>query len=252
MPLFFIACQSPKEPIVSYVESPHITIPNSRIDQLTKQDLFDNLYEIYQIRKETIEEQIRASLLSTQKEDSYKPMDSIITKYNIKINLKEPTAPFIPIKDEYIQWIGQTESPTNIIEIINPECDLCQIVHKRYKTFLKHHPQKIKIGYVIFSNEPSLSMQALNYASKYNKFSELLQEFMYCSELDSITIFNKMLKVQLDTIKFQEERIFLEDKCLNQIINLRTSGISKTPTILLNNHLVYNPLDTTYIIKNMK
>lgn len=250
--LFFITCQSPKDPIVSYVESPYISISNSTIDQLTKQDLFDKLYEIYQIRKETIEEQIRASLLSTQKIESYRPIDSLIAKYDIKINLKEPTSPYISIEDKYIQWTENPNSATNIIELVNPECDLCRIVFKRTNKLFETLENKTKIGYVVYSNENTLSAQALLYASYKNKFTELLKDFMSTSSLiDTTTILNKMVKHNLDTTEFNKNISILQEKCLNQNIYLRQQGISKTPTILVNHKLIYNPLDTLHIKRKL-
>ena len=83
--IFCIACQNQKYTETTYVESKHIHIPNSNIDIITRQEIFEKLYEIYQIKKEAIEEQIKASLFSTHQEDAYMHIDSIINKYNIKI-----------------------------------------------------------------------------------------------------------------------------------------------------------------------
>lgn len=247
-PLLFISCQNKNKKNITYVESPYITISNSTIDQITKQDLYDKLYEIYQLRKEATEEQIRISLLSKQKEESYKPIDSIIFKYDIRINLKEPTSPLIPIKDEYIHWNEGSNSSTSIIEIINPECDLCHIVAQRINNLLKTSAENIKIGYVIYSGESTLSIQALLYASRKNKFKELFNDFMTSQySLDTTKILNDMARHGLDTIEFNKNILKLQDESLKQNIYIRNLGISKTPTILVNSHLIYNPLDTSYI-----
>ena len=251
-PLLFISCQNKNKKNIAYIESPHIIISNSTIDQITKQDLYEKLYEIYLLRKESIEEQIRISLLPEQKEDSYKPIDSIISKYDIKINLKEPTSPLISIKDEYIHWIEESNSSTNIIEIINPECDFCHIVAERINNLLKTSKENIKIGYIIYSGESTLSIQALLYASHKNKFKELFNDFMISpSPLDTTRILNDMANNGLDTIEFKINTIKLQEESLRQNIYIRNLGISKTPTILVNNHLIYNPLDTSYIKKKL-
>lgn len=251
-PLLFISCQNKNKQNVAYIESPVITISNSTIDQITKQDLYEKLYEIYQLRKESIEEQIRISLLSKQKEESYEPIDSIISKYNIKINLKEPTSPLIPIKDEYIHWSEESNSSTSIIEIINPECDLCHIVAQRINNLLKTSAENIKIGYVIYSGESTLSIQALLYASQKNKFKELLNDFMTSpNSLDTTKILNDMANHDLDIIDFNRNTLKLQEESLKRNIYIRNLGINKTPSILVNNRLIYNPLDTSYIKKRI-
>ena len=250
--IFCIACQNQKYTETTYVESKHIHIPNSNIDIITRQEIFEKLYEIYQIKKEAIEEQIKASLFSTHQEDAYMHIDSIINKYNIKINLKEPTAPFIPIENKYIHWSGNQNSSISIIEIVNPECDLCQIATKRTEKLLTSIKDKVKIGYVLFSNENTLSIQALLYASKKNKFLELFDEFISLPiPIDTTTILNQMNKNGLDINDFKNSIPILQVNCLNQSIYIRKLGISKTPTILVNNRLIYNPLDTIYIKKKI-
>lgn len=247
-----IACKPQKEQTLPYVESPSFTLSNSTIDQITKQDIYEKLYEIYQIRREAIEGQIRSSLLSHHKEISNNPIDSIINEYNIHINLKEPAAPLIPIKDEYIHWMGNMHSKSSIIEFVNPECDLCHFVVQRINNLSKSLKDKVKIGYVIYSNESTLSAQALLYASHNNKFSELFDDFMSSPlPLDSTTIYSKMMKHNLDTASFYKNTAILQVKCLNQNIYLREQGISKTPSILINKRLTYNPLDTVNIKKKI-
>ena len=56
-----------------------------------------------------------------------------------------------------------------------------------------------------------------------------------------------MIKHNLNTTLFFKELTILEEECIKQNIYLRKLGIGKTPTILVNNKFVYNPLDTTYI-----
>ena len=250
--LLFIACQNKNKQDIAYVESTHLAISNSTIDQITKQDLYEKLYEIYLFRKEAIEEQIRISLLSRQKEESHEPIDSIISKYGIKINLKEPTSPFIPIKDKYIHWNGNLNSSTSLIEIVNPECDLCRIVAQKIDNLLKTSTENIKIGYVIYSSENTLSVQALSYASHKDKFKELFNDFMTSKNpLDTTTILNNMARHGLDTIEFSRNTLKLQEESLKQNIYIRNLGISKTPTILVNNKLIYNPLDTFEIRKKL-
>lgn len=251
--LFFCtSCHLSDKKNYQYVESKHITIPNSTINQTMKQEIYDKLYEIYQIKLGTINEYIRNSIFHICKNDVNEPLDSILEKYNIKINIKEPTAPSVFINNEFIHWEGNPSSTFSIIEIINPECDLCQITSQRIDHLHKGINSKVKIGYVIYSYESTFASQALLFASKQHKFKNLFDDLMLSSTpLDSATILNNMTKHNLDTLLFYNNLTSLKEECTNRNVHLRRLGISKTPTILVNNKFVYNPLDTNYIKKRL-
>lgn len=247
------ACKFESEEDFSFVESPHINIPNTSINSITKQALYDKLYEIYIIQKEAITETIREELLAHSKEDAYMPFDSIINKYKIKINIKEPNPPSIQIQNQYIVWDNNILStPTNtIIEIIDPECEICCIASHKIKELYINRGKDVALGYVVYSMENSLSAQALLYASYMQKFIELNNDFLSTHPLDTITILQIMNKHSLDTKDFLQKIPSIRNEITTRNLYLRNLGINKLPTILVNNKLIYNPLDTISINKKL-
>lgn len=246
--LIFTSCKGdvmyPKD---TFITSENINIENSEIENNIIQSLYEKLYEIYLLRKDAINNQIRLTLMKEHKEDAFLPMDSIISKYKIQINLKEPKSPYIPIKNIDAYFNGNTKSTITIWEIINPECDLCNIVSQRMKPLYEKYKGKIKFGYILYSKDNTFSSQALIYALQKNKYEDLYNSLTSLEQIDTLAIYNKMKELKLDINEFNQQIPFLQKRTLKTNMYIQQHGINKTPTILINNRLIYNPLDTTYI-----
>lgn len=247
--LIISSCQKEASSKNALITSEEIKIESSKIEQTIIQELYEKLYEIYLLRKEAIENQIRLALMETHKEDAFLSMDSIIRKYKIQINLKEPQLPYIPIKNIDAYFNGNQEAAITIWEIINPECDLCNIVSQRIKPLYEKYKTKIRFGYILYSKDNAFSSQALIYALQKNKYEELYASLVTLPQIDTIAIYNEMKKLKLDINEFNQQIPFLQEKTLKTNMYIQRQGINKTPTILINNRLVYNPLDTSYIKK---
>lgn len=249
--LFFtISCQQENSSTTNnLITSESINIENIKIEQTIIQELYEKLYEIYLLRKEAIENQIRLTLVNSHKEDAFLPIDSIIRKYKIQVNLKEPQSPYIPIKNIDAYFNGNLKSTLTIWEIINPECDLCNIVSQRIKPLYEKYKTKIRFGYILYSKDNAFSSQALIYALQKNKYENLYNSLVSLNQIDTSAIYNEMKKLKLDINEFNQQIPFLQEKTLKTNMYIQRQGINKTPTILINNRLVYNPLDTSYIKK---
>lgn len=250
MPFFTISCQQESSSTTNnLITSESINIENTKIEKTIIQELYEKLYEIYLLRKEAIENQIRLTLMNNHKEDVFLPMDSIIHKYKIQINLKEPQSPYIPIKNVDAYFNGNQEGAITIWEIINPECDLCNIVSQRIKPLYEKYKTKIRFGYILYSKDNAFSSQALIYALQKNKYEELYASLVTLPQIDTIAIYNEMKKLKLDMNEFNQQIPYLQERTLKTNMYIQQQGINKTPTILINNRLLYNPLDTSYIKK---
>ncbi|WP_455666159.1 DsbA family protein [Phocaeicola sp.] len=231
------------------ITSEGINIREEEIEQSIIQELYEKLYEIYLLRKSTIDSQIRLTLMKTHKEDAFIPMDSIISKYKIQINLKEPQPPYIPIKDIDAYFNGNLKSTITILEIINPECDLCNIVSQRIKPLYEEYKTKIKFGHILYTKDNAFSSQALLYALQKNKYENLYTNLISLTQIDTTTVYNEMKKLKLDIYEFNQQLPYLQKRTLKTNMYIQQQGINKTPTLLINNRLVYNPLDTNNIRK---
>lgn len=248
--LIFVAISCKEDSLSTennFIISEKLNIKESEIEHTIIQELYEKLYEIYLLRKDAINNQIRFTLMREYKKDAFLPMDSIISKYKIQINLKEPQSPYIPIKNIDAYFNGNLQSTINIWEIINPECDLCNIVSQRMKPLFEKYKGKIKFGYILYSKDNAFSSQALIYAMQKNKYEDLYNSLISLEQIDSLAIYNKMKELKLDINEFNQQIPSLQKRTLKTNMYIQQHGINKTPTILINNRLVYNPLDTTYI-----
>lgn len=244
----FTSCQ--KESIPNdFIISKNIDINDSNIEQTIIQNLYEKLYEIYLLRKDAVNNHIRLTLMKNHKEDAFLPMDSIIAKYKIQINLKEPQSPYISFKNIDIYYKGNLQSPITILEIINPECDLCNILSQRMTPLYERYKTKVKFGYALYSKDNAFSSQALIYASQKNKYEELYTNLISVHQIDTIIIYDEMEKLKLNINEFNKQIPYLQEKILKTNMYIQQQGINKTPTLLINNRLVYNPLDTSNIRK---
>ena len=245
----FTSCASKNAKENTYIESPYITISDTSIIQCNQQALYDKLFEIYAIQKDAIVEKIRQNVFFINPKDAYLPIDTIIDKYNIKIKLKEPTPPTIQISPTHIVWNGKKDAPNNIIMIFDPDCDLCKITSLKLKEFHKGKENNIKIGYVIYSIDYSFAEKALMYSIEKNKFNELHNYFMQTTKLDSISIIQGIEYYFCDSDIFIKNSNSLTEQLSINNTYLQQLGIYRLPTIIINNRLTYNPLDTTLFNK---
>lgn len=246
--LIVISCKRDVPPTIdNLITSENINIKNSEIEQTIIQNLYEKIYEIYLLKKDAIEYQIRLSLMKEHNKDAYLPIDSIILKYNLQINLKEPLSPYISTKNIDAYFNGNLKSAITIWEIINPECDLCNIAAERIKPLYKKYKTKIRFGYILYSNDNAFSSQALLYALEKNKYEDLYISLVSLNQIDTIAIYDEMKKLNLDINEFNQQIPYLKERTLKTNIRIQQQGINKTPTILINNRLIYNPLDTNYI-----
>lgn len=231
------------------ITSKELNIERTKIEQTITQELYEKLYEIYLLRKDAVNNHIRLTLMKNHKKDAFLPMDSIIAKYKIQINLKEPQSPYIPLKNIDIYFKGNSQSPITILEIINPECDLCNILSQRMTPLYERYKTKVRFGYALYSKDNAFSSQALIYALQKNKYEELYTNLITAHQIDTTTIYNEMKKLKLDINEFNMRISYLQEQTLKTNMIIQQQGINKTPTLLINNRLVYNPLDTNNIRK---
>lgn len=255
IPFWSIACKNETHSYTdNLVTSDLITISKTDINKGITQDLYEKLFEIYLLQKIEIENQIRFNLMKSNRNDAFLSIDSITKKYNININLKEPKSPYISTQNllDNAYFEGNQDSPITILEFINPECDLCKIVSQRIAPIFDRYKAKIRFGYILYSSDNAFSTQALLYALKREKYKELYTRITSLEQIDSTSIYNEMKELNLNINEFNQQIKFLQKKTLNTNILIQQQGINKTPTLLIKDRLIYNPLDSSYIIKKIE
>lgn len=100
----------------------------------------------------------------------------------------------------------------------------------------------MKFGFVNFADEPTFASLACEAADKYGKFWEFHDAlFSYAAPLDSVYVYGFAKNMGMDVAAYKQDILSTETyNSVNRTINkLMERGLFATPTIIINNRLVY-------------
>jgi protein-disulfide isomerase len=170
-------------------------------------------------------------------------VDSLKTKYNIKILLKPPNSPVIKINDLITYYKGNLDSNITFLQISDLECEMCREYAPIFNELYQKYKDSVRFGFTQFGSYTSLSAIALESSGKQGKFWEMYDSIAFTKYLPEKTDLLKVAKnidlnlEQFNTVLESENiKTALEDN----FSKLNTAGIYGTPTIMINNKLIYN------------
>ena len=170
-------------------------------------------------------------------------VDSIKKIHNTRILLKPPSPPLIDISRLLIHQRGNLKSRIKCIIISDFECSFCRKGHPVFDSlYLKYH-DLVNFGYINYGSYVTPSALSSECAANQGKFWEMHDSLYKLNELpDSAQIFKIAAKLNLNMDKFKSD--FNNAAFKKQIDStfriLSSLGIYGTPTILINNKLIYN------------
>lgn len=207
---------------------------NGKISELGKNLVFHDLKS----------EKGRALLMLNYKEhilDQY--TDSLRDVYKIETLLKSPMPPLINSKDLMIHYRGNLKSQTTLLIISDFDCDMCQDNKVLYEIIYSKYKDKLRFAYTHFGSYVSLSAIASECAANQGKFWEM-HDSIYnlrntANTTDLFRIANN-LNMDMPAFKedFQSEGLYKRIEANMHKIEL--AGIYGTPTILINDKLVFD------------
>ena len=170
-------------------------------------------------------------------------IDSLIQNSNIKRFLYPPKSPKIQLEKKAIAYRGNLNSNTTVLLVSDFDCGKCIDFHPIYDSIYNSYKNKVRFGYVDFSSEPSpliIASKGMNNQNKFWEFYDIV--FNISTMIDSSKIFRIADSLQLDMNKFTSD--FNSKEITEQITNdfsfISNSGIYATPTIIVNNRLIFN------------
>lgn len=192
-----------------------------------------NTYEGKLIQEKKLRKAIKDKLIDSLTHSS------IIEKY-----LYPPQSPKLNNLEEYVtSYRGNKNSHTTMILISDFDCGRCIDFHSIYDSIYDNYKDKIKFGYINFSGLPStaiIASEACNSQDMFWKFYDIA--YKNNEYIDSVKAFNIAEELNLDMNKFAGE--FNSPELINRIENsfkkLHEYGIYATPTIIINNRLLFN------------
>ena len=170
-------------------------------------------------------------------------VDSLKAKGVIISKLKPPANFEIDVSELTVHYAGNLNASTSLIIISDFECEFCRKYDDIYKYLFRKYHSKIKLGFVNFSPYVSICARAAESAAKQNKFWEMHDQLFSGQQLpDTLKIFQIARQINLDMNKFKSDFYSKEvnDLLKNNSQKCIDMGLFATPTILINDNVLFN------------
>lgn len=168
--------------------------------------------------------------------------DSLYNKAQIKRYLYPPKQPRCVVDDLDVHYRGNLKAQTTFIVASDFDCKRCVDFEKTLKRIYDKYKDRVKFGFINFADEPTLASLACEAAARFDKFWEFHDAlFEHEALVDSTFIFEVASKQGLPLEDYKQELQSARnyDKINHLITKLMERGLFATPTIIINNRLVY-------------
>ena len=169
--------------------------------------------------------------------------DSLKNLHIIKKFLSPPRSPIITLDELLVHYRGNKNSKVTFIEISDFDCDMCKKFSPIFNTIYQKYKDKVNFGFTNYGSYVSNSAKAAECAGFQNKFWEMHDTlFGFDHNPDSLEICTiaKNLNLNINTFVSDYSNKKNAAKIEKNMYLINSAGIYGTPTIIINNKLVYN------------
>lgn len=175
-------------------------------------------------------------------------VDSLTKAAKIEKYVYPPKRPDCVVEDLCTYYRGNEKAPVSLIVASDFSCERCVDFHKTLNRIFDKYQEKVRFGYINFSDAPTFAALACEAAANQNKFWEFHDSiFEHGGHVDSAFVFNLARDAGLKVDKFEEDlsSSAIYDRLDQNISELMRRGLFATPTIVINNRLIYitNPYE---------
>ena len=169
-------------------------------------------------------------------------VDSLYQKADIKRYIYPPKQPECVVRDLCVYYRGNLDSPVSFIVASDYNCERCVQFEKTLSKLYDNYKERVKFGFVHFADAPSLAALACEAAGEQKQFWTFHDTiFNYSGVADSAFIYNLAKSKRLNMTEFDaylhsSDKYKEMDKVINQLVE---RGLMATPTIIINDRLVY-------------
>jgi len=170
-------------------------------------------------------------------------VDSLKIQAVIISKLESPKRFEINVNELNVHYTGNLSSSTSLVVISDFECEYCRKYYNIYEYLFKKYQSKIKFGFVNFSPYISICAMAAESAAKQNKFWDMHNQLFSQDQLpDTSKIFQVARQLNLNMSKFKSDFYSKEvsDLIKNNSQKCIDMGLFATPTILVNDNVIFN------------
>ena len=170
-------------------------------------------------------------------------VDSLKTVYDIKLFLKPPTPPVIEIKNLMTHYKGNLDAKVTFLQISDLECSMCREYAPIFESLYEKYKDQVRFGFTQFGSYTSISAIATEAAANQGKFWQMHDSIAFCKELpETEDIYNIAASLDFDMEQFGYDFTgkIIPNALEENFEKLDAAGIYGTPTIMINNRLIYN------------
>lgn len=182
-------------------------------------------------------------------------IDSLKALHQIKISLCPPKSPKFAIDNLIVHYKGNLESPVTFLIITDFDCQMCRENNVFFEKLYDKYNDRVRFGFTHYSSYVSNSAIASECADNQSKFWAMHDSIFNSTYIpDSITLFRfaKNLKLDMNTFTNDFMNIDLSVKIKDNLLKLESAGIYGTPTIMINNRLIFNSTSINEIENMLK
>lgn len=277
--LFFLllcSCAGQHKDVVAEFDGQEIFL--SELSERTRQEMFDLLNMAYEIKMKAVDDLIKERLLEKEAQkkgisveqyiDAYIRMnadslvnnrvilgkgkqrsyliqnlaDSLFRKAIIRKYVYPPKQPTLIIEDLPVHYRGNLNSSVSLVVVSDFDCKRCVEFEKTLQRLYDKYQKDVKFGFVNFAGLPTLPALACEAAANQDRFWTFHDAaFQYKEMADSSYLFNFAKNEGIDMEKFKHD-LFSEEtynRVDHTINELAKRGLFATPTVIINNRLVY-------------
>lgn len=207
---------------------------NGKIPELGKNLLFHDLKS--EKGKELLMKNLKQYILNQF-------IDSLKNISKIEVYIKPPVPPVVNLNDLLIHYKGNLNSKITFLVISDFDCDMCRENKNIYEKVFSKYKDKIRFGYTHFGSYVSISALASECAANQGMFWEMHDSIYNLRNIpDTIDLFRIAGNLNMDMQSFKEDfhSKDLYKKIEDNLHSVELAGIYGTPTILINDKLIFN------------
>jgi hypothetical protein len=209
-----------------------------------------NTYQLESPKGKTVLKKKFEEYLIKQLVDSLKPI------YKTKTILTPPVSPLFNTEKILAHYKGNLNSNVTLIVLSDFECNMCREFNSVYDSIYQKYKDKIKFGFSNFGSYVTYSALASESAANQNMFWEM-HDFMFSlnsiPDTSRIMIIAKNLGLNMELFREDYNSQKLKTDIEKNLFYLANNGIYATPTLLIDNHVVFNSssiLEITRFLEN--
>ena len=182
-------------------------------------------------------------------------IDSLKKIHRIESFLKEPIRPPIKIENLLVHYKGNLSSKVSFVVISDFECDMCHEFNPIFDSIFSRYKNRIRFGFANYGSYVSLSALAAECADNQGKFWAFHDSIFKAKNisLDSTSIYKIAISLNLNLAKFTNDlnAVSLSKRIEKSLHSIRAAGIYGTPTILINDKILFNSSSIKEIKKTL-